>query len=168
MQDDARNELIACLLWTDLHVSPLRSGLKTSWPAAALDRNHELVALSPTEGVLEVRAAKKDGELLATMTDEGRLFDGPLQFDPSGTLLAAGIGRADSWELLVWDWKENRPVVEGLPGVHDVFDFHPDGSGFALGTGEGELKIYGSDGAPRGASITLRGVPLAGSFFGIW
>ena len=55
LKSRARDELIACLLWTDLHEQRMIDGIETPWPRAAFDESHRLCALSSSEGVLEVR-----------------------------------------------------------------------------------------------------------------
>lgn len=159
LRSDARNELIACLLWTDLHEERLIEGIETPWPRAAMDGSHGLCALIPGEGVIEVRDTV-DNYTLATRTDVGGNVGGPLRFGPEGKLLAAGIGNHVHWELMVWDWKGNQILKKGLRGVNRSFDFHPEGEGFVIGTSENTIRFFDRDGVGEGTLLEVSGQPL--------
>jgi WD40 repeat protein/predicted Ser/Thr protein kinase len=160
LRDDARNELIACLAWTDLHREPLADGRsEEEWVPVALDGAHDRCVLGFADGRLEVREASGDGGDVVR-PGKGIPVRGPLQFDPKGDLVAAGFGKTDEWALVIWNWRSGEEVA-GVAGVHAAFDFHPDGKGFAVGTPAGTLDIRARDGTASGKPIALPGKPVA-------
>ena len=159
LRADARNELIECLDWTDLQKKQLLGEeLKEGWVEAALDSTHEHCVLFE-EGWLKVRAAF-GGEDLAARPGLDIPVKGSLQFNPDGDRVAAGFGSPEVWKLMIWSWEEDRVVVEGVPGVHAAFDFHPGGDGFAVGTPDRTIEIRNRDGVVRPDPLVLSVSPV--------
>lgn len=158
LRSTAVNELIACLLWTDLHESLLLEGSETSWTPAALDSTHSHCAVRGRGGRLEIIRATT-GDLLKARESLSGEIEGPLRFNTTGELLIAGLGTSEQWKALIWRWREDQFVAEDLQGVHEAFDFHPSGDGFAVGTPDQTLQLFDANGIPRGEPQKLAGTP---------
>ncbi len=165
---DARNELMACLMWTDLKESCFLEKSGAEWPKATLDANHLNCALSRGEGQIEVLDSAAS-VIIKRQVDLNGELTGPLRFNSGGDLLAAGFGLSEEeWKLVIWKWKENTIVSQELPGVFDAFDFHPKKNEFVMGARkanqgappEWEVKFFGLDGIEQGEPLELEGTPV--------
>ena len=160
LRESARDAMLACMLWTDLHRRPLWTEMDLPWAPAALDREQRHGVVAVGNGGLQIRAAES-GEVLATREGGGKALAGPLRFDPLGELVAVGFGAADNWELVMWNWKEGKEVSGVRQGVNGAFDFHPDGESYAVGDANGDVNIYLRDGTPSGVVLDFSEKPVA-------
>jgi serine/threonine protein kinase/WD40 repeat protein len=149
LRDAARNELVACLAWTDLQARPLPiDALLDSWGPATLNATHQLCLFSSEDGRLELWDTVK-GTLQSSRPSAGSQVKGPLEFSPHGSLVAAGFGTAARWELILWDWAKNTEIETGAVGVFGAFDFHPHRENFVVGTPAGTIELFSGNGVSR-------------------
>lgn len=158
--DGARDAMLACMLWTDLHEQTLWEDLGTDWAPAALDAEQEQGVIIRDGTNLEVRDVET-GQVLAERPGVRRPRDGMLRMSRNGKLVAVATeGSTKSHvELLIWDWEADQEHVPDVIMVGSAFDFHPDGESYAVGSPLQKVEVFARSGELKVEFSLGRGIP---------
>lgn len=152
---ELRNEAVATLAVSDLRPAQQWEGNPEGQPTAALTQDLKYTAFARANGTVEV--CEREGMMVvATLPNEGLPALQDLLFSRDGRWLAAAhTDEGDLRTLVIWDWKNVRPVLR-LENVYDqAFAFWPDGSRMVAAIGK-EIRVHRlSDGSLERDPIAL-------------
>jgi WD40 repeat protein len=136
--DRLRNEAIAALTLTDIHITESWEGLPPGTRFATVSEDFELYARTDEQGACSVLRVVDDTVVarLPALEEQTNVVFGP------GRLLALH-GHSHRWQL--WDLAGADPIRRlETDGVFDS-DFRPDGRLIALSHGNGSVSVYATD-----------------------
>jgi serine/threonine protein kinase/WD40 repeat protein len=150
--DRLRNEAIAALTLTDVHITHSWEGLPPGTRLATLSDDFELYARTDEHGACSVLRVADDTVVarLPALEEQTNAVFGP------GRLLGLHGLASGRWQL--WDLAGAEPIRRlRTEGVY-YFDFRPDGKLIALGHRDGSVSVYATDTAVCRYRLALKGI----------
>jgi serine/threonine protein kinase/WD40 repeat protein len=137
--DHLRNEAIAALTLTDIHITDSWEGLPPGTRHATVSEDFELYALTDEQGTCTVLRVADNTVVarLPELEEQTNVVFGP------GRLLGLHGLASGRWQL--WDLAGAEPIRRlGADDVHG-YDFRPDGRLIALNHRDGSASVYATD-----------------------
>jgi WD40 repeat protein len=157
---ELQDEAVAALAVADLRLAEMWEGNPDKERLVALSKDFQFTAYPRADGTVVV--CRREGltlVTLATLPGEGIPVNWILRFSPDSQWLAVGhcANEDDEVRVVVWDWRNARPVVRQQNVTRASLDFWPDGKRMVTCVGD-ELHFHRLPGGEKdGPSRKLPG-----------
>lgn len=143
-QDILRNVALAGLALPDLRPGPVWPGWPEGTACATVSADLAIYARSDRSGSIKLRRTRDDTET-AALRGKGAPAAW-MMFSPNGSLLGILSRQGSTNSLIVWNWRQNRSVLEVPDMISDrAVDFSPDSRRVAVGLRDGSIEIHSVD-----------------------
>jgi serine/threonine protein kinase/WD40 repeat protein len=136
-----RDSTIACLAIIDMRPVDSWQGNADYDVTVVPDGSLTRYAITFRDGRIAIHRYP-DRSLMLDLPGDGQAVNPVLRFSPSGDGLAAACGTNQEWELKLWNLqKKPATFCAAGRGIHQAFDFFPDGKSCVIGRPDGSLAI---------------------------
>ncbi len=136
-----RDSTIACLAIIDMRPVDSWQGNADYGETVVPDGSLTRYAITFPDGRIAIHRYP-DRSLMLDLPGDGQAVNPVLRFSPNGDGLAAAYGTNQAWELKLWNLqKKTATFCAAGRGIHQAFDFFPDGKSCVIGRPDGSLAI---------------------------
>ncbi|MCH7224871.1 protein kinase [Haloferula sp. A504] len=159
IDEDLRNEALACLAWSDMAKHGEGSPLGESLLPIAFDGGHRLCALGWGPERVEIRS-HPDEAVLATVSTRLGLKGSRLLFGGEDQRYLVIVAAPGEGRVEVVDWREGRCMLPPTRIESQVCDLLPDHRGLALGEAD-QIRFVDWEGGEIEAPLPLPAAPIS-------
>lgn len=155
VDEDLRNEALACLAGTDMQPTGSGFSIPDSLTPIAFDPTHQFCALGQDGGGIEI-LGRPGNELLQRITSSLPLDDCRLSFggEDSGYLIIATRPSASS-RMEVIEWRTGKTIIPSTPLSDHAYDLLPHHQGLAIGSPDNTISFLDWNGQSIRGPIPL-------------
>jgi len=156
-----RDSTIACLAIIDMRPVDSWQGNADYGETVVPDGSLTRYAITFRDGRIAIYRYP-DRSLMLDLPGAGQAVNPVLRFSPNGDGLAAAYGTNQEWELKLWNLqKKPATFCAAGRGIHQAFDFFPDGKSCVIGRPDGSLAILDVATGKTLRQVSLTRVPHA-------
>ncbi|MCX6867646.1 MAG: serine/threonine-protein kinase [Verrucomicrobia bacterium] len=156
-----RDSTIACLAIIDMRPVDSWQGNADYGETVVPDGSLTRYAITFRDGRIAIHRYP-DRSLMLDLPGDGQAVNPVLRFSPDGNCLAAAYGTNQEWELKLWNLqKKPATFCAAGRGIHQAFDFFPDGKSCVIGRPDGSLAILDVATGKTLRQVSLTRVPHA-------